>query len=142
MSFGNPQVISSAGSSVAPSPSPQTPPVLPPIQQAIYNVPLVNGTPTFLSAQAPNDGRPHKVTIYITCTVTVAATGGIINATFTRAGVTGLSGNIIGGGGKGVGVYQPLVGTTFIVDPGTTISLAQTALTAGSAQVDAEIDIV
>lgn len=139
MSYGSPQILSAAGSSVqptAPQPNPSqsgnsgelgllatTTPV---------GVPLINGTQTILSWTAPQDGQLHRVEVFCTEVVTNATTAGI-----TQVTVNGTATTLISGGqavGSQIGQAQ------VILQPGGTITIRQnTAMTAGAATVYAEL---
>ena len=99
---------------------------------------LQNGTPTILSWTTPNDGQQHRVIVYGEIHVSNAETGGQVNS----AGMTpdGTSFTVLTfGGGQGVGVVRKNL-DTWIIAPNTTFSLVQnTALTAGTAILWAEI---
>lgn len=108
---------------------------------------LQNGTPTIVTATAPNDGNRHIALIAGWVNVTTAETGGQLTVTLTQNGISTpvicdagghtpqslelFNNNIVGNAGG------------FLVDPGTTVTLAQSsALTAGAATVNAEICII
>lgn len=97
MSFGNPQVVSSAGSSLqpsAPAPAPNT-------GQPNTSGPfaLQNGTPTILTYQVPNDGQKHVLVVAFTKNVTSVETGGSVQANGMINGTT-FTPNIFAGGGR------------------------------------------
>lgn len=97
---------------------------------------LQNGTPVILSWTAPNDGQLHRVSLFSTLDATSAETGGIISLTYTAPDGNGGSAQIYPGGQTGVhtgGVDM------IVIKPGSTVSLVQTALTAGAAVLWAEI---
>lgn len=139
MSFGNPQVVSSAGSSLQPNapgpvPSPAT------SVRTAAGIAKVNGTgQLFGSAQAPNDGQVHAFIINYEKVVTINEAGGSCTVTYT---LNGIARNInIDGGGTTVGVVLNVQG--FFADPGTPITCQQfSALTAGASQVFCAIQML
>lgn len=95
---------------------------------------LVNGTGLIpgLSYQAPSDGQPHYVIMAGEIVVSVAETGGGIQANFTppTGGPTTLQ---MAGGGLAVGA-RAFSNTVLMVAPGSLTTIAQSAaLTAGAA---------
>lgn len=142
MSFGNPQIISSQGSSASPTPVAQNPPVAQTSNKTpAGGVPLINGTQTILSAVAPADGVMHKATVWISHVVTTTEVGGGINLQWTAGGVS--TSTPLVAVSKAAGVYGSVNPTTVLCDPGTPVSVVQAnALTGGVANCNAEIDIV
>lgn len=94
---------------------------------------LVNGTGNILTWTAPNDGQMHRVLILGEIKVISAQTGGAIVCTFTYPDASASPSASINTGGAGTG-YHGLNNPTFLVAPGTTVTLQQsTAQTAGAA---------
>lgn len=140
MSFGNPQVLNASGSMMQSTPVAQTPPVAqlknrtPP-----GGVPLGAAAVALLAAQAPNDGQQHPVTVHFSAVVTAAATNGGMTLNWTCDGVATHS--TLLAGNQAAAAYGPASPTTVMCDPGTVVSINQTALTGGAIQMFAEIDI-
>lgn len=109
----------------------------------LNGVALVNGTPTILSWTAPNDGKMHRVITFSQLYVSVATTGGQVDASVPLpSGNTSLKG--IFSSTLAVGDY-PLSQDNWpyslaLIPPNTTFSVVQqSALTAGAAKIWAEI---
>lgn len=101
---------------------------------------LVNGALTLATWTAPNDGQIHAVLIAATKVVTTQEVGGGVTVNFTTGGQGGTWG--LFGTGAAAGIYScnGNGGSTFAVDPGSTITLTQTApLTGGATKVFAEL---
>lgn len=93
-------------------------------------VALINGVQTFVTVNVPNDGQPHLFGFGGYINVTGIQTGGALNINWTSGGQA-QSFNIFAGG-SAIGVF--LLFLTFRhADPGTTITMTQTAQTAGAA---------
>lgn len=99
---------------------------------------LVNGTQTFLSWTAPNDGQQHRFTVVAGLHVTSIETGGQIKINFTLPDGTAGSGTpFAGGGAAGAFVANEIA---VPVQAGSAVTVTQsTALTAGAAVLFAEI---
>jgi|SRR6516164_3568325 hypothetical protein len=97
---------------------------------AVAGVAMINGTQTFLTWNVPNDGKVHFLFCVATQDITVAATGGAIQLSYTLPDGTVLNRAVIAGN-QAVGANR--VTTTDAVQPGTTVTLTQnTAMTAGA----------
>jgi hypothetical protein len=112
-----------------------------PVLQAttgINGIALVNGTPNILTWTAPNDGQMHRVQLIAQVNVTSLETGGQVTLQFTDLTSTLQSRQMIAGG-QAAG-FSPLTSeNAFLVKPGTTVFLTQTALTGGAATIWAEL---
>lgn len=99
---------------------------------------LVNGTGSFLTWTAPNDGSNHRALLFLQSFASSGVAGGQVNVTATdpagnAVNLTALSNN------PSAGPHTPGL-TTVILEAGTTVSIVQqTALTAGTVTVWAEI---
>lgn len=99
---------------------------------------LVNGTPTFLTWTAPNDGQMHRALVFGTMQVTVTEVGGTIQQTYTDPGGTAIFSQVIAGG-LAAGAAQ-LTAKLVTVQAGSVFGLRQSAaLTGGAATLWAEI---
>ena len=99
---------------------------------------LQNGTPTILTWTAPADGNLHRAWIVYNGHVTVAETGGAVNASWTLPDGTGTVSPTLASGTSGVGGGQ--ASCAAMIEPGSTITVKQTsALTVGAATAWAEI---
>lgn len=106
--------------------------------------PLVNGTGNLISWTAPNDGALHAFFIALIANCTSAATGGLVNSTWTdpignNHTAEVLAANLTSGahttanGANNFGAYSP-------ISPNTTVALNQdSALTAGAVTLYATI---
>lgn len=94
---------------------------------------FVNAAPTIVTYTVPSDGRDHAIMIFGVVIITVAETGGAVNAAVTDAasGKSQPSVNLFPGG-FGAGIVQ-LSWQPYILSPGSTIVVTQTALTVGAA---------
>ena len=102
-------------------------------------VALQNGTPVFLSWTAPNDGNLHEFELVASLQVTSGETGGAVGLSFTFPGGAAATPNVFAAG-LGAGTVNSSVAGKRLVAPGTTVTLAQTsALTAGAAQLMAQL---
>lgn len=117
-----------------------TAPVLPGARTPLTGFAKVNGTPTVLTVQIPNDGQTHPVLVTYQKLTTVAETQGAMRVNYTLNG----SANFLPGldaGGAGIGTQN--ANASIEADPGTTVTLAQTsALTAGASTVFASISVL
>jgi hypothetical protein len=101
-------------------------------------VPLVNGTQTFFSWTAPNDGKIHGLQVHAAKNVVTTEVGGAVQLSYTIGGVAKTL-NIFGGGAAGPAVITTTL-AAITVDPGTTVTLQQnTALTGGQSSLLAAI---
>lgn len=110
------------------------------LQQAtpVAGYTLVNGTGTIISWTTPNDGKLHRVMVISALSVTVAETGGQCIFTFIAPDGNALT-QFTEPGGRGTGVYADAP-TVMIVGANTTVTVSQnSALTAGTAKMWAEI---
>jgi hypothetical protein len=99
---------------------------------------LQNGTPNIFSWTAPNDGKTHRFFLIGAKEVTIAETGGAVGVTFTLPDGTAASPTWVAGN-NGVGITMPNY-RSGLVQPGTTVTLAQTgALTLGASLIHAEM---
>jgi hypothetical protein len=95
---------------------------------------LENGTPTILSWEVPNDGQLHSVLICGQKYVTATETGGTVIYTYEIGGHAGLSHTLFSGGNaSGTGV--PPANNSFVVDPGSTVSVSQSVALTGGASI-------
>ena len=101
-------------------------------------VALVNGTPVILTWTAPNDGKLHRVIVVGQVQVTSAETAGAVTMTTAAPVVSGSPFTLDAGGHAGVATY-PLTAQVLTAQPGETINITQTALSAGAALLYAEI---
>ena len=94
-------------------------------------VAMANGTPTFATWTAPNDGQLHWVQVYIEVHVTVAQTGGGVSMTATSPdGVT--ASPSVDAGGHAAGITTANLQRA--VQAGSVVSVQQSsALTLGAA---------
>jgi len=101
-------------------------------------VALQNGTPTFLTWTAPNDGQMHRFHVVSSLDVTVAETGGNVQVAFT---LPDGSAGTFAQHGPNLAVSTNRSGPTgSTVQAGTTVTVRQsTALTLGAAQMWAEL---
>lgn len=93
---------------------------------------LQNATPNILSWTAPSDGQVHRVILIGEIHVTSAETGGAVsfNAAYPD-GSTSFSATVVGAG-AGAG-FHGLTNSSFLVQPGQTVTVQQTtALTLGA----------
>lgn len=112
------------------------------VAQTAGSVALVNGTPTLLTATAPNDGKVHTAIIGATLHVTGAETGGNVAAAYTSQGQSITNFNLINQN-QGTGSFLPSVTQVVSIDPGSTLTISQsTALTAGAATVQISVIII
>lgn len=99
---------------------------------------LANGTPTFASWTAPNDGQVHRVVLFSDLIVTSTETGGLVNATYTDPGGTART-QAVYAAALAAG-YNRYGQGTFLIAPNSTFSLVQgSALTAGAAVMHYEL---
>jgi hypothetical protein len=99
-----------------------------------------NGTPNILSWTAPNDGQLHRVQLLYTKNVTSSETGGAAAVSFVNPSQAAVANVDAGNQAAGWTPGAPAGGVTFMMQPGQTITLAQTtALTAGASKVYAEL---
>jgi hypothetical protein len=102
---------------------------------------LQNATPTILTWTAPNDGNMHRAIVIGAVNVTVAETGGQVNAVYTDVGGNAQN-QVVGSAGLGTGVttFNNAGRQLLLIKPGIALSVSQvSALTAGTAAVYAEI---
>lgn len=98
---------------------------------------LVNGMPTFLTWTAPNDANIHQFNLIASLKVTSLQTGGAVAVSWTNPGGTTSTNTTFAGG---LGVSEPSTQLGRAVEPGTTVTVAQTsAQSAGAAVLFAEI---
>jgi hypothetical protein len=99
---------------------------------------LQNATPAILTWTAPNDGQVHRVLVFAEVNVSVAETGGLVQAHMTDAG--GTAGTLqLDAGGHGTGFFVSAT-RTLLVQPGSTLTISQdSALTVGAAAFFAEL---
>jgi hypothetical protein len=107
---------------------------------------LQNGTPTLLTYTAPADGNLHVVEILSALVVTTLEVGGAIGASVVGSAPFGNGGpNPIFASAQAAGSYYGgvtglMVPLRFVVGPGCTVNVAQTAaLTGGAAAYYGEI---
>jgi hypothetical protein len=105
---------------------------------------LINGTQTFISWTAPNDGNLHRFITFTAKNVATTETGGQCRVTFTIPGVSGSNSAIstpyAGAQSNGAQLSAATGSLTGLIAPGTTISIIQsTALTGGASTMFAEI---
>jgi hypothetical protein len=99
---------------------------------------LVNGTGNILSWTAPNDGQPHRVLLFGELIVTTLEAGGTIQVAFTPPTGGAQTATLLAGG-LAAG-YRGLNNVTFMVAPGTTVTIQQSAaLTSGAAVMFLEV---
>lgn len=92
---------------------------------------LQNGTPNILTWNVPNDGNEHRVFFIGSVDVTVAETGGAITANVVPPGGGSPAVPQILAGGQAIGNHVGINGA--VVEAGSTVTVQQTALTAGTA---------
>lgn len=98
---------------------------------------LVNGTPTFLTWTAPNDGNMHQFTVSSFLSVASLETGGAVLCNYTGPGNNATNFNVQPGA-QAAGINA--TSNTRLCQPGSTVSVAQNvALTAGAATLWAQI---
>lgn len=104
---------------------------------------LQNATPAILTWNVPNDGQPHRVTLFGLINVTAAETGGLVQVQYTgpQAGAQLHTSTIFAAGlALDTAGQTPAASLNVIVAPGSVVTLAQaSALTAGAARVWAEL---
>lgn len=101
-------------------------------------VALAVGTPTILTYTTPNDGAKHTVDISASLLVTTLEAGGAIGVTWTIGGQAASA--ALFGGTLVAGVYLPSVNASFLCDPNTAVTIAQTSsLTSGAAALFASL---
>lgn len=106
---------------------------------ALAGYTYINGTSNILVWTAPNDGVMHRMLLIGQIRTITAQTGGQIQLTFTYPDGSATPNATINAGGSGVG-FHGFTNQTFLVAPGTTVTLAQsTAQTAGSGTLWAEM---
>jgi hypothetical protein len=94
---------------------------------------LQDATPDIFTWTAPDDGNLHAVALYGEKYVSSTETGGEIGLTFTIGGQTGTVDPWGGGGAEGIRPNGTVGALNIVVDPGSTVTLAQaTALTGGA----------
>jgi hypothetical protein len=101
---------------------------------------LINGTPTILTWTAPNDGAMHRVMLLGELNVTSAQTGGVVTLNYTSPD-GGARNRAVFAGSLGAG-YNPIPGIAAAgatVAPNTTVTLTQTAQTAGASVLYMEL---
>lgn len=99
---------------------------------------LQNGTPNILTWTAPNDGVPHRVTVFGGVRCSNAETGGVIQINATDLAGGGIA-RQLDAGGHGVGSFV-FTASLILVQPGTTVTVQQSsALTVGAATAFAEM---
>lgn len=105
--------------------------------QAVSGVSLINGTQTFLTYNAPSDGKFHHCYIFAGVQTSTTQTGGDISITVSGTTTTALA------GGQTGPAWHPLAcatGQMLTVPPGASVTVSQTvALTAGAATFSGEI---
>jgi hypothetical protein len=99
---------------------------------------LQNATPTILSWTVPNDGNIHRCTLIGELIVSSAQTGGSVVLNFNDPGGSSRA-QSAWGGGLGAGFNRIQSGMWFAVGPGQTVTVTQTAQTAGAAILYAEL---
>ena len=106
----------------------------------LAGVQLTDGTPTLLTWDVPDDGQLHRFTLSAAMDVISNTTGGTITVSFTLPDGTSSLVDWIAGtqGFPGYNFGIENVGIT-PVQPGSTVTVAQQALTAGAATVWVEI---
>lgn len=98
---------------------------------------LINGTQTLCQWTTPNDGVPHDFRVSAIQNVAVLETGGQVQVAFTDSRGNAAT-SVLFAGGSGVGDQGQSLER--LAAPNTTIQVNQsTALTAGTATVDAQI---
>lgn len=97
---------------------------------------LSSSAGTILSWTAPNDGQPHRVDLTCSMHVTSAETGGEIDWTFVMPDGTSVTSVPYA---ASLAVSTPGFSGSRMVGPGTTVTVTQTALTAGAATLWAQI---
>ncbi|HEV2353208.1 MAG TPA: hypothetical protein VGR89_03110 [Puia sp.] len=103
----------------------------------LAGVALINGTPTILSWTAPNDGVMHRFAIMADLHVTTLEVGGAVNNGWTAPdGTAGTS--TIFAAAQAAGIYRSGIFGT-LIQPGSTVTVFQTALTGGASLLWAEI---
>ena len=110
-----------------------TPPMMLKATTPAAGTALINGTPTILTWTAPNDGKLHRAKVIGAVVVTSLETGGAVTVTAGAAAAA-----TVDAGAHAAGTFS-LTMTEVILQPNATISVSQTALTAGAASLFAEI---
>lgn len=99
---------------------------------------LVNGTPVILSWTPPNDGKVHRFMVIGHIIATGVPAGGQINANFTCPDGTGANRDLVSG--YGAGFVDWFTHGLWCCQAGQPVQVQeQSALTAGAAQIWAEI---
>ena len=105
-------------------------------------VALINGAQTILTATVPNDAKPHQAIVTVFKVVTAALTGGAVVMAVTDIAGTAFT-LAIAGTAVGTYTHSSTTNSTFLLKPGTTVTVKQTtAMTAGAAKVYAKIVII
>ena len=82
---------------------------------------LVNGEGTILEWKTPSDGKLHAIYMPGVIVATSTETAGAISVTYTTGGVEHTA--TIDSGGHSSGTVSPTSGSSYTVDPGTTITV-------------------
>jgi hypothetical protein len=102
---------------------------------ALAGFTMTSGTPTILTYTTPNDGRPHQVLITGTMHVTVATTGGAVQAVYSAPDGLVTFTAAVSSATQAVGAH-PAGGVTATVAPNTTITISQSSgVSAGAAKI-------
>jgi hypothetical protein len=91
---------------------------------------LINGTPIILTWTAPNDGNMHQVLLFGQLVVSSLQTGGAVNLNYNDPAGTGRVQQLFAGGLAAGNNVPPVTPRT--VAPGSTVTVTQTAQTAGA----------
>jgi hypothetical protein len=107
---------------------------------------LQSGAGNVISWTAPNDGSMHRVLVFAHAVVTNAPqTGGEVNVSFTDPDNAARVREFLPGGNSATGYVAPvgvsaaIAQYTYLIAPGSTFALQQTAMSAGAETVYAEL---
>lgn len=98
---------------------------------------LATGAGTLLSLTVPSDSELHSVVLSSQLVVSTTQVGGKVNLNYTIGG----SANVLEAmpGGYGTGVHPGAGSAAVLVDPGSTVTVTQTAQSSGTAVLYAEL---
>lgn len=108
------------------------------LKASAYNFALQDATPTIATWTAPNDGKPHRFEAYTSLNVATTLVGGEIDINFTIPNGTATS-QAIYNANQTAGQPWPNDTVSRIIEPGSTVTITQTAITSGAGTLWAEI---